>query len=151
MVFAVLLFSGCEFFQEDKGTTTQSKEVVGTWESSYGEVYTLEFRSGSNDYYFSSSYDGAVSYGGTVANSPDLTATEGYLVFPYEETTSYNADYAGEYYGVRWSQFSGDTVNWSGAYKADGVSSTQTAAEALEEFTYENGYFASGSDCARVE
>ena len=66
----------------------------------------------------------------------------------YSET----APDVGKWYAVSYKNLTSNSVSLSGAYKADGKTSTQTLDEAKKEFTVENGYFDySYSECIKSE
>ena len=47
----------------------------------------------------------------------------------------------GKWYAVAFKNFDGESIDLSGAYKYDGVTSCDSLDEAMTEFTIDNGYF----------
>ncbi|WP_302279870.1 hypothetical protein [Brachyspira pilosicoli] len=70
--------------------------------------------------------------------------TSGIIYGQYTTAPSYNPSVANKYYAIAFKDLTSDTVSISGAYKVDGVSATDTLAEAKTTFTETNGYFVFG-------
>ena len=79
--------------------------------------------------------------------------TSGIIYGQYTTAPSYNTGVANKYYAIAFKDLTSDTVSISGAYKVDGVSATDTLAEAKTTFTEANGYFVfgDGSKCTAVK
>ena len=140
------------------GCKTQPEEVFisdlyGKWTSSYGEVFEI-----SKDYLKNYGEDWS-SYEGDsiiiITNENDNASGTIFLKY----TVSMNSDYSysdtapdvGKWYAVSYKNLTKNSVSLSGAYKSDGKTSTETLEEAKEEFTVENGYFGTYSECTKSE
>ncbi|MDD7610571.1 MAG: hypothetical protein PUJ82_06625 [Spirochaetales bacterium] len=140
------------------GCKTQPEEdfisdLYGKWTSSFGEVFEI-----SKDYFknYGEDWNG---YEGDSINiiTNENDNTSGTIFLKY--TVSANPDWSysntapdvGKWYAVNYKNLTKNSVSLSGAYKSDGKTSTETLEEAKEEFTVENGYFASYSECTKSE
>lgn len=134
--------SGVEYLSSDS-------LLIGTWKSSYGEIYDISTTELKNGGSWGNGYAGNNL---TVIESSD---SAGYIYIKY--TKAMNADYSysetapdvGKWYAISYKNLTDDTVSISGAYKSGGATSTETLDEAVSEFTIENGYFGTYSDCTR--
>ena len=164
--FAVLitvccLFIGCNF------NNNINSSIYNKWVSSYAEHYEISESTFINDCY----------EGNNVTVCPDNgDETAGYIYFTYTKIydwskgqtdepedkdnwlNSYgtwyplNEELIGKWYADRYKNLSSDSVSLSAAYKkADGKSAADTLEEAKKEFTVENGYFASFSECGLAQ
>ena len=140
------------------GCKTQPEEVFisdlyGKWTSSPEEVYEI-----SKDYFktygtWGNGYEGDSII--IITNENDNTSGTIFLKY----TVSMNPDWSysntapdvGKWYAVNYKNLTKNSVSLSGAYKSDGKTSTETLEEAIQEFTVENGYFASYSECKKSE
>ncbi|WP_288302983.1 hypothetical protein [uncultured Treponema sp.] len=132
--------SGVEYLSSDS-------LLIGTWVNktdTYTETYKITETMFSNGYYEGNNL--------TVIESSD---SSGYIYIKY--TKAMNADWSysenapdvGKWYAISYKNLTDDTVSISGAYKSGGATSTETLDEAVSEFTIENGYFGTYSDCTR--
>lgn len=144
-----------ESSDEDEASVDERAALLtGTWESSYGEVYTIDVAAGTFD-------AGSTSYAGDnmeISFDADSDAA-GYIYFKYTRafclehsdfdqyvyTYDTDAPDVGKWYAVRFEGLIDFSVKLSGAYGTK--SSTDTLEEAKTEFTVENGYFAAFSNC----
>jgi hypothetical protein len=146
LVVTVLLFT---FFTVSCQNPAQGNygEIIGTWTSSYGEIYTI---TGSNlkksglDYYTQVMTE-FFSGDNLLVRFED--GDSGYIYFTY--TKAYNSDDVGRWYAVHYKNLTSNSVSLSDAYKEYGESSTETLSEAIIEFTVENGYFSGYSECTK--
>ncbi|WP_308511288.1 hypothetical protein [uncultured Treponema sp.] len=133
-------FTSCKSDDDDAS-------IYGTWVNktdTYTETYKITETMFSNGYYEGNNL--------TVIESSD---SSGYIYIKY--TKSMNADWSysenapdvGKWYAISYKNLTDDTVSISGAYKSGGATSTETLDEAVSEFTIENGYFGTYSDCTR--
>lgn len=133
-------FTSCKSDDDDAS-------IYGTWVNktdTYTETYKITETMFSNGYYEGNNL--------TVIESSD---SAGYIYIKY--TKAMNADYSysetapdvGKWYAISYKNLTDDTVSISGAYKSGGATSTETLDEAVSEFTIENGYFGTYSDCTR--
>ena len=140
------------------GCKTQPEEdfisdLYGKWTSSFGEVFEI-----SKDYFKNYGEDWNGYEGDSIiiiTNENDNTSGTIFLKY----TVSANPDYSysntapdvGKWYAVSYKNLTKNSVSLSGALKSGGKTSTETLEEAKEEFTVENGYFASYSECTKSE
>lgn len=133
-------FTSCKSDDDDAS-------IYGTWVNktdTYTETYKITETMFSNGYYEGNNL--------TVIESSD---SSGYIYIKY--TKAMNADWSysenapdvGKWYAISYKNLTDDTVSISGAYKSGGATSTETLDEAVSEFTIENGYFGTYSDCTR--
>lgn len=132
--------SGVEYLSSDS-------LLIGTWNGGtekYPECYKISKSNFSNGY-----------YEGNELCVRDISGSAGYIYIKY--TKSMNADWSysetapdvGKWYAISYKNLTDDTISISGAYKYGGATSTETLDEAVLEFTIENGYFGTYSDCTR--
>ena len=121
--------------------------IYGTWVNktdTYTETYKITETMFSNGYYEGNNL--------TVIESSD---SAGYIYIKYTKAMNANYSYSetapdvGKWYAISYKNLTDDTVSISGAYKSGGATSTETLDEAVSEFTIENGYFGTYSDCTR--
>ena len=142
------------------GCKTQPEEVFisdlyGKWTSSPEEVYEI-----SKDYFktygtWGNGYEGDSII--IITNENDNTS--GTIFFKYTVSMNPDPDYSysntapdvGKWYAVSYKNLTKNSVSLSGAYKSDGKTSTETLEEAIQEFTVENGYFGTYSECKKSE
>lgn len=87
-------------------------------------------------------YQGSVSYSVAIKEIAwNADNTSGIIYGQYTTAPSYNTGVANKYYAIAFKDLTSDTVSISGAYKVNGVSATDTLAEAKTTFTETNGYF----------
>lgn len=140
------------------GCKTQPEEVFisdlyGKWASSPNEVYEI-----SKDYFktygtWGNGYEGDSII--IITNENDNASGTIFLKY----TVSANSDWSysdtapdvGKWYAVSYKNLTKNSVSLSGAFKIGGKTSTKTFFEAIKEFTVENGYFASYSECTKSE
>lgn len=90
-------------------------------------------------------YQGSVSYSVAIKEIAwNADNTSGIIYGQYTTAPSYNTGVANKYYAIAFKDLTSDTVSISGAYKVNGVSATDTLAEAKTTFTEANGYFVFG-------
>ena len=140
------------------GCTQQPEEVFisdlyGKWTSSFGEVFEI-----SKDYFKNYGEDWNGYEGDSIiiiTNENDNASGTIFLKY----TVSMNPDWSysntapdvGKWYAVSYKNLTKNSVSLSGAFKLGGKTSTETLEEAIQEFTVENGYFASYSECTKSE
>ena len=141
--------------------------VFGIWVSPYSEKYKISSK-GFRNYYGDSE-----CYTGNHIAVKELSEDAGYIYFTYtkaieerySEPTGEDADTwtkwsdsywsrysttapdVGKWYAVSYKNLTENSVSFAGA--AGTLSSCDSLAAAIEEFTIENGYFAYYSECTR--
>ena len=140
------------------GCKTQPEEdfisdLYGKWTSSYGEVFEI-----SKDYLKNYGEDWSSYEGDSIIIITNENDNDSGTIF-LKYTVSANPDWSysntapdvGKWYAVSYKNLTKNSVSLSGALKSGGKTSTETLEEAKEEFTVENGYFASYSECTKSE
>lgn len=139
-------FTGCK----TESDIYNDYSIFGTWTDSYSshyEITTTEFKNYGDTY---QSYEG----NNLVVQYSD-SDTAGTIFIKY--TIAMNSDFSysdsapdvGKWYAISFKNLTTNSVQISGAYKIDGKTSTDTLEEAITEFTIENGYFGTYSDCTK--
>lgn len=134
----LVLLSGCEL-----ATSSADGALTGYWKSTFGDGFDLSGNTLEGFRYVQ--YDDAdrnVSFAGIVANRPNFDASTGYIIVLVTEPGSWGKT-AGSYYAIHWKNLSGSLVAAASAYKVGGAHNNgmETLAEALAEYTVENGYY----------
>lgn len=127
--------------------------LIGKWKDSYGSIYEISQTEFSN---YGENYN---SYAGKNLVISKSTDNSGYIYIQYTRAADENWNYTtdktkapdiGKWYAISFKELTNFSIQISGAYKNDGKTSTETLEEAITEFTIENGYFASYSDCTKL-
>ena len=132
--------------------------LIGKWKDSYSSIYEISQNEFSN---YGDTYD---SYAGNnlVISITSNDFSSGYIYIQY--TKAYCAEHSnpkeykytydndspdvGKWYAISFKELTNSSIKLSGAYGEK--TSTETLEEAITEFTIENGYFASYSDCTKL-
>ena len=141
------------------GCKTQPEEdfisdLYGKWTSSFGEVFEISKDSFKNYGEGWSAYEG-----NSLEIIPNDDGKSGTIFLKYtvsknpdpDKSYSNTAPDVGKWYAVSYKNLTKNSVSLSGAFKIGGKTSTGTFFEAIKEFTVENGYFASYSECTKSE
>ena len=141
------------------GCKTQPEEdfisdLYGKWTSSFGEVFEISKDSFKNYGEGWSAYEG-----NSLEIIPNDDGKSGTIFLKYtvsknpdpDKSYSNTAPDVGKWYAVSYKNLTKNSVSLSGALKSGGKTSTETLEKAIEEFTVENGYFASYSECKKSE
>ena len=134
--------------------------LVGKWQDSSNFIYEIS----KNE--FSNYGEGFDSYAGNnlVISITSNDFSSGYIYIQY--TKAYCAEHSnleeykytydndspdvGKWYAISYKSLTASSIQISGAYKKGGETSTETLKEAMAEFTIENGYFSTYSDCVKI-
>ena len=133
--------------------------LIGKWQDSYGSIYEISQTKFSN---YGESYE---SYAGNnlVISITSNDFSSGYIYIQY--TKAYCAEHSnledkyiydndspdvGKWYAISYKSLTASSIKISGAYKKGGETSTETLEEAMAEFTIENGYFSTYSECVKI-
>ena len=125
--------------------------LIGKWKDSYGSIYEISQTEFSN---YGKSYE---SYAGNNLVISKSTDNSGYIYIQYTRAADENWNYTtdktkapdvGKWYSISFKELTNSSIKLSGAYGEK--TSTETLEEAITEFTIENGYFASYSDCTKL-
>ena len=150
----ITVVSLCAFGCKTQPEETFISDLYGKWTSSFGEVFEI-----SKDYFKNYGESWSCYEGDSIIIIPNENDNASGTIF-LKYTVSMNPDWSysntapdvGKWYAVSYKKnLTKNSVSLSGAYKSDGKTSTETLEEAKEEFTVENGYFASYSECTKSE
>lgn len=168
-VASLLMLTGCfnpskpETPSLPEGVTSLSADdtLVGTWESSYGEIFKIS----------DSNFICEGTYEGNNLVVRKLSDSKGYIYVKYtvvydwakgqmeepEDKTGWlnswgmwyplNKDLIGKWYGIYYTNLTPTSMTISGALGTK--LSTDTLEEAITEFTFENGYFGGNSELTK--
>lgn len=163
LLFVSFGFMSCQQEDDDNGLPdgvyelSDNSALIGTWQSSYGEIFKITSTSLSN----SGSWGDAYAGNNLVVSYTNDEATSGYIYIKYtraycsthSDSTTYTYIYdedapdVGKWYAIAFKELTASSVSLSGAYGT--VSSTSTLEEAISTFTIANGYFTSYSECVK--
>lgn len=163
VLFVTFGFTGCQPDPETEyvyiyvggDESKPDSTLIGDWKNS-GEEFNITASTFANSYFDSYSTNTWVeTYTGKNLYVLKLSDTEGYIYMEY--TKSMNEDYTysttapdvGKWYALHYQNLTSSSISISGAYNASGVTSTDTLAEAIQEFTVANGYFSYYSECTK--
>ena len=163
LLFVSFGFMSCQQEDDDNGLPdgvyelSDNSALIGTWQSSYGEIFKITSTGLSNGGSWGDSYAG----NNLVVSYTNDEATSGYIYIKYTRaycsthsdpttyTYIYDTDAAdvGKWYAIAFKELTASSVSLSGA--AGTVSSTSTLEEAISTFTIANGYFTTYSECVK--
>ena len=145
------LTSGIEELSKDS-------PLIGKWQDSSYSIYEIS----QNE--FSNYGDNYLSYAGNNLVISKTSENSGYIYIQY--TKAYCAEHSnleeykytydndspdvGKWYAISYKSLTASSIQISGAYKKGGETSTETLEEAMAEFTIENGYFSTYSECVKI-
>ena len=129
--------------------------LVGKWQDSSNFIYEIS----KNE--FSNYGEGFYSYAGNnlVISITSNDFSSGYIYIQYTRAADENWNYTtdktkapdiGKWYAISYKSLTASSIQISGAYKKGGETSTETLKEAMAEFTIENGYFSTYSECVKI-
>lgn len=148
---AILIALSLSIFLASCKTESDPKDFLplGKWQDSHGSIYEISQTEFSN---YSETYD---SYAGNNLVISKSTDNSGYIYIQYtkaycKQHSNYDNDAPdiGKWYAISFKELTNSSIKLSGAYGKK--TSTETLEEAITEFTIENGYFASYSDCTKL-
>lgn len=157
LLFVSFGFMSCQQEDDDNGLPdgvyelSDNSALIGTWQSSYGEIFKITSTSLSNGGSWGDAYAG----NNLVVSYTNDEATSGYIYIKY--TRAMNPDYSysetapdvGKWYAIAFKELTASSVLLSGAYNASGKTSTETLEEAISTFTIAKGYFNNYSECVK--
>ena len=137
------LTSGIEELSKDS-------PLIGKWQDSSYSIYEIS----QNE--FSNYGDNYLSYAGNNLVISKTSENSGYIYIQYTKAycakhSTYDNDSpdVGKWYAISYKSLTASSIKISGAYKDGGETSTETLEEAMAEFTIENGYFSTYSECVK--
>ena len=126
--------------------------LIGKWQDSSYSIYEIS----QNE--FSNYGDNYLSYAGNNLVISKTSENSGYIYIQYtkaycaEHSNTYDNDSpdVGKWYAISYKSLTASSIQISGAYKDGGETSTETLEKAMAEFTIENGYFSTYSECVKI-
>ena len=127
--------------------------LIGKWQDSYGSIYEISQTKFSN---YGESYE---SYAGNNLVISKTSENSGYIYIQYTRAADENWNYTtdkekapdiGNWYAISYKELKENSIQLSGACKSEGKTSTESLEEAITEFTIDNGYFGTYSDCTKL-
>ena len=127
--------------------------LIGKWQDSSYSIYEIS----QNE--FSNYGDNYLSYAGNNLVISKTSENSGYIYIQYTRAADENWNYTtdktkapdvGKWYAISYKSLTASSIQISGAYKKGGETSTETLKEAMAEFTIENGYFSTYSECTKL-
>ena len=155
LVVVSLSFSlaSCKTDDNDDDSLTSGIALIGKWKDSYDSTYEISQNEFSNYGYGYDAYAG----NNLVISITSNDFSSGYIYIQY--TKAYCAEHStydndspdvGKWYAISYKSLTASSIKISGAYKKGGETSTETLEEAMAEFTIENGYFSTYSECTKL-
>lgn len=145
IIFILIVAISCGNNPTDYGKFHKNHNLLlGTWTSTYNETFIYDGLT------FTSAYSGSTTYKMEAEKIIWSSDYSGIIYGQYTENT-YLPEVVGLYYAVSFKDLSRNEVSISGAYKQDGKTGGIILEEAITEFTIENGYFGTYSDCERTK
>ena len=127
--------------------------LIGKWKDSYNSIYEISKNEFSN---YGDTYD---SYAGNNLVISKTSENSGYIFIQYTRAADKKWNYTtdkekapdiGNWYAISYKDLEENSIQLSGALKSEGKTSTETLKEAMAEFTIENGYFSTYSECTKL-
>lgn len=127
--------------------------LIGKWKDSDSSIYEISQNEFSN---YSDTY---LSYAGNNLVISKTSENSGYIYIQFTRAADENWNYTtdkekapdiGNWYAISYKSLTSSSIKISGAYKDGGETSTETLEEAMAEFTIENGYFSTYSECVKI-
>lgn len=155
LVVVSLSFSlaSCKTDDNNDDSLTSGIALIGKWKDSYDSTYEISQNEFSNYGYGYDAYAG----NNLVISITSNDFSSGYIYIQY--TKAYCAEHStydndspdvGKWYAISYKSLTASSIKISGAYKDGGETSTETLEEAMAEFTIENGYFSTYSECVKL-
>ena len=162
LIVVSLSFSlaSCKTDDNDDDSLTSGIALIGKWKDSYDSTYEISQNEFSNYGYGFDSYAG----NNLVISITSNDFSSGYIYIQY--TKAYCAEHSnleeykytydndspdvGKWYAISYKELKENSIQLSGALKSEGKTSTETLKEAMAEFTIENGYFSTYSECVKI-
>lgn len=157
LVVVSLSFSlaSCKTDDNNDDSLTSRIALIGKWNDSYDSTYEISQNEFSNYGYGYDSYAG----NNLVISITSNDFSSGYIYIQFTRAADENWNYTtdktkapdiGKWYAISYKSLTASSIKISGAYKKGGETSTETLEEAMAEFTIENGYFSTYSECVKI-
>ena len=156
LIVVSLSFSlaSCKTDDNNDDSLTSGIALIGKWKDSYDSTYEISQNEFSNYGYGDDSYAG----NNLVISITSNDFSSGYIYIQFTRAADENWNYTtdkekapdiGNWYAISYKSLTASSIKISGAYKDGGETSTETLEEAMAEFTIENGYFSTYSECVK--
>ena len=150
----ITVVSLCAFGCKTQPEEVSYSDIFGKWTDDSGSIYEITEDSFKNYGEGWSAYEG-----NSLEIIPNDDGKSGTIFLKYtvsknpdpDKSYSDTAPDVGKWYAVSYKNLTKNSVSLSGAFKLGGKTSTETFFEAIKEFTVENGYFDSYSECTKSE
>ena len=148
----ITVVSLCAFGCKTQPEEVSYSDIFGKWTDDSGSIYEITEDSFKNYGEGWSAYEG-----NSLEIIPNDDGKSGTIFLKYTVSINPDRSYSdtapdvGKWYAVSYKNLKKDSVSLSGAFKLGGKTSTETSEEAKEEFTVENGYFGTYSECTKSE
>lgn len=148
----ITVVSLCAFGCKTQPEEVSYSDIFGKWTDDSGSIYEITEDSFKNYGEGWSAYEG-----NSLEIIPNDDGKSGTIFLKYTVSMNSNFSYSdtapdvGRWYAVSYKNLTKNSVSLSGAFKLGGKTSTETFFEAIKEFTVENGYFDSYSECTKSE
>lgn len=155
LIVVSLSFSlvSCKTDDNNDDSLTSGIALIGKWKDSYDSTYEISQNEFSNYGYGYDAYAG----NNLVISITSNDFSSGYIYIQYTKAycakhSTYDNDSpdVGKWYAISYKSLTASSIKISGAYKKGGETSTETLEEAMAEFTIENGYFSTYSECTKL-
>ena len=162
LIVVSLSFSlaSCKTDDNNDDSLTSGIALIGKWKDSYDSTYEISQNEFSNYGYGYDSYAG----NNLVISITSNDFSSGYIYIKY--TKAYCAEHSnleeykytydndspdvGKWYAISYKELKENSIQLSGACKSEGKTSTETLKDAITEFTIDNGYFSTYSECTKL-
>lgn len=157
LLFVSFGFMSCQQEDDDNGLPngvyelSDNSALIGTWQSSDGEIFKITSTSLSNGGSWGDTYAG----NNLVVSYTNDEETAGYIYIKY--TRAMNPDFSysetapdvGKWYAIAFKDLTSSSLSLAGACKKGGKTSTENLEDAISTFTIGNGYFDIYSECVK--
>ena len=150
----ITVVSLCAFGCKTQPEEVSYSDIFGKWTDDSGSIYEITEDSFKNYGEGWSAYEG-----NSLEIIPNDDGKSGTIFLKYTVSMNPDPDWSysdtapdvGKWYAVSYKNLTKNSVSLSGASKLGGKTSTETLKEAIQEFTVENGYFGTYSECTKSE
>ena len=155
VLFLSFNLMSCKTAEDSRNDIIQTEKLssdsilIGKWKDNYSSYYEISETEFKN---YGESFD---SYAGNSLLIAKTSSDSGYIYIKYTKAMNPDNSYSetapdvGKWYAIAFKDLTSNSVSISGAYKEGGKTSTVTLEEAINEFTIENGYFGTFSECTK--
>ena len=142
ILMALVLAISCSKNETTDPTKTKEEMLQQKWEyeTSAGSGYNIA--ANKIDSFYTENNQEKTSYSVSIEKIVWYSDNKSGMIYcKYTTAPSYDQSVANKYYAIAFKDLTETTIDICGAYKKDGVSATDTLADAKTIFTEANGYF----------